>query len=187
MTHRLPLALALAAALLGGGCGTIHNIRLPTVEPPDAPTAKVCRIYGGIRGDVPIIFDYPLSKSTELIDYVAIPLLAANDIVWSTVGDTITLPYTALETLRRYVHHHKAKSSAPGEVVVEESIPPIPATPPAAPLPLPPPTPLPAVPPTLPTPREVPTPTGPITQASATEEVEDEEPDEPDEDEESVD
>lgn len=178
MTHRLPLALALAAALLGGGCGTIHNVRLPTVEPPGAPTAKVCRVYGGVLGDVPIIFDYPLSKATESIDYVAIPLLAATDILWSTVGDTITLPYTALETFRRHVHHHKAKSSAPGGAIPAESvIPPTPATPPVPPLPLPPPTPLPA----LPAPREAPAAKGPIAQASAMEGVEDEEPDEDEE------
>lgn len=128
MPRRTPLALALAAALLGGGCGTVHNLKLPGVPPPDAPGAKVCRVYGGVRGDWPVIFDYPLSETKEYADYVFIPLWAATDLFFSAVADTLTLPYTAVEELRRAFARPAAPAGFAPVVVAAEAAP-IPTTP----------------------------------------------------------
>jgi uncharacterized protein YceK len=136
MTHRTPLALALAVALLGGGCGTIHNLKQPTVAPPDAPTAPVCRAYGGVRGDWPVIWDYPLSQTKEYVDYVLIPLWATVDLAFSAFADTFTLPYTAAAELRRALDRPAKEPVAEfTPVVVSESPVPIPTTPAPGPLP----------------------------------------------------
>jgi uncharacterized protein YceK len=100
-SRRIPLAVALALALLGSGCGTLDNVNRPTHPPPGNPEAPVCRVYGGVRGDWALISEYPLSQTTVYADYVAIPVLAGINLFFSAVGDTITLPYTIVEELRR--------------------------------------------------------------------------------------
>jgi uncharacterized protein YceK len=133
MPRRSTLAVALASALLGG-CGTIHNLKQPGVPPPDAPNAQVCRVYGGVRGDWPVIWDYPLSETKEYVDYVFIPLLAGIDITFSAFADTLTLPYTAVEELRR-AFSRPAGEPAPEFRPVAVSEVPIPTTPAPGPLP----------------------------------------------------
>ena len=113
MPRRTPLAVLLAATLLGGGCGTIDNLRRPAVAPANAPSAPVCRVYGGVRGDWAVISDYPWESVETYLDYVTVPLLAAGDLVFDVIGDTLTLPYTAVEVYRRATH----RPAAPAEVV----------------------------------------------------------------------
>lgn len=139
MSRRTSLALVLVLAALGGGCGTLDNVKRPCVAPPHNPDAPVCRIYGGVRSDWDIIWDYPLSQAPTPVDYVAIPVLAAGDLFFAFVGDTLTLPYTAYEEVRR-AFFPPAAASQFAPVVVTES----------APVPLPQPAPVPA--PTTPTP-----------------------------------
>jgi hypothetical protein len=96
----MPLALLLVAAL-SGGCGTLDNIKRPTFPPPNKPDAKVVRVYGGLRGDFKLMTEYDWNRTASYIDYAFIPVLAVVDIALDVVGDTITLPYTAVAELRR--------------------------------------------------------------------------------------
>ena len=129
MSRRTTLALLLVAAL-SGGCGTLDNVRRPCVAPPHNPDAKVCRLYGGVRGDWDIIWEYPLSQAPSPVDYVAIPVLAAGDLFFDLVADTLTLPYTAYEEVRRaYFPPAAVAQFAP--IVVSEGVS-VPATPQAA-------------------------------------------------------
>ncbi len=115
MTYRTSLVLAFTAAL-SSGCGTFYNLTQPGIAPPEAPTAKVCRVYGGVRGDWPLIWDYPLSQTKDYADYVFIPLWATVDIVLSAFGDTLTLPYTAAEEVRRMLAPSAEASFTPASV-----------------------------------------------------------------------
>lgn len=45
--------------------------------------------------------EYPWSETTSYLDYAVIPILAAGDLFFTGIGDTITLPYTAVEEARR--------------------------------------------------------------------------------------
>ena len=121
MPHRPPLALVLAAAVLSGGCGTLDNVTRPTVAPADSPGAPVCRAYGGVRGDWAVMSEYPWDRTTSYIDYAVLPLLAAGTLLFDVVGDTVTLPYTAVEEVRRAFYRPAAPSGfAP--VVVPEAV-----------------------------------------------------------------
>jgi hypothetical protein len=122
MSRRTSLALVLVLAAVGGGCGTLDNVKRPTVAPPHKPDAPVCRVYGGVRSDWDIIWDYPLSRAPSPVDYVAIPVLAAGDLFFAFVGDTLTLPYTAYEEVRRAFFPPSAASEFE-PVVVSESVP----------------------------------------------------------------
>ncbi len=94
-------ALGLAATLLSGGCGTMDNVKRPTLPPPNKPDAKVCRIYGGLRGDFSVMTEFQQSSITSFLDYIVLPVLATTDLALDVVGDTITLPYTAVAEIRR--------------------------------------------------------------------------------------
>ena len=118
MPHRTLLALVLTAAAQSGGCGTIYNIKQPAVAPPDRPGADLCRVYGGVRGDWDNFWHYPWNPATPHVDYVCIPLLAACNLFLDGVGDTITLPCTAVKAMRRALAHSSASASAPITVVV---------------------------------------------------------------------
>jgi hypothetical protein len=148
-----PLALVLTlTAALSGGCGTMINVKNPTVAPPHKPDAQVCTIYGGVIGDCKAFMEFPWKKK-EYLDYVMIPILATITISLDVVADTITLPYTTYETIRR-MYRKPDNGSASGTVTVQGAVPagtapaPLPApTPvPSAPAPLPLPTPVPGVP-----------------------------------------
>ncbi|MBN9122180.1 MAG: hypothetical protein J0I06_24080 [Planctomycetes bacterium] len=152
MPHRTLLVLVLAATALSGGCGTIANVNRPVVAPPNNPDAPVCRIYGGVRSDWDAFWHYPWSNTTPYVDYVAIPLLAVVNLALDGAGDTITLPYTAVESMRRALRRPDASSgyvpiaaTAPAQEPVAPAVPPAPA-----PLPVPRPGPVPAAPPVPP-------------------------------------
>jgi hypothetical protein len=101
MSHRTSIALVLTVALTSAGCGTFQNVKRPCVPPPGNPDAPVCRIFGGVRSDWASMREYPLTQTTHYADYVVLPLMMAGDLVLVTVGDTVTLPYTAYEEVRR--------------------------------------------------------------------------------------
>jgi hypothetical protein len=115
----MSFTLVLVAALCGG-CGTLDNIKRPTFAPPNKPDAKVVRIYGGVRGDWGIMTDYNWSRTVSYADYVFIPLLASGDLVFDVVGDTVTLPYTAVAEIRRATR----RPNAPAAPAVPEPLPP---------------------------------------------------------------
>lgn len=95
------LALGLLTAVLGGGCGTVHNCKQPTYSPPANPDAPVCRVYGGIRGDAAVMLQLPWRNLPSYLDYVVIPAMCAIDLVCTAAGDTVTLPYTGWAEVRR--------------------------------------------------------------------------------------
>lgn len=130
MPRRTTLVLVLVAAAASGGCGTLDNIQRPCVAPPEKPDGKVCRLYGGVRGDWAIVSEYPLSRAPSPVDYVAIPVLAAGDLFFDVVADTLTLPYTAYEEARRAFFPPTATSQF-ASIVVSEDVS-VPATPQAA-------------------------------------------------------
>jgi hypothetical protein len=129
MAHRTTLALVVSLALACAGCGTLENVKRPCFPPPDAPTASLCKVYGGVRGDWDIIMDYPWERTDSFLDYVTVPPLAAFDLFFALVGDTITLPYTGYEEVRRAYY---GPSGPPGRdsnfvpVVVSETASPAP-------------------------------------------------------------
>ena len=94
MCGRKMLVGAALVAALGGGCGTVDNVRRPVYPLPNSSNAQVCRIYGGVRGDFGVMTEYPWRTTPSVIDYVALPAMAGVDLVLSAIGDTITLPYT---------------------------------------------------------------------------------------------
>ena len=120
MSHRTLLALVLGAAALSGGCGTIHNVKLPAVPPEHNPNAELCQIYGGVRNDWNDFWHYPWNPGTPYCDYVFIPLLGACNLCLDGVGDTITLPCTAVKAMRRAISGSKTPASVPVEVAVPE-------------------------------------------------------------------
>jgi hypothetical protein len=122
----------LAIALLGGGCGTLQNVNCPAVAPADNPNAPVCRVYGGARGDWAIISEYPLSESPSYADYVVIPVMAAGHLVFDVIGDTVTLPYTAVEEVRRAFYRPSASSEF-SPMIVPVTLPATPAPPTTSP------------------------------------------------------
>lgn len=128
MPRRTPLAVLLAATLLSGGCGTIDNLHYPAVAPANAPSAPVCRVYGGVRGDWAVISDYPWKPVVTYLDYVTVPLLAAGNLVFDVIGDTLTLPYTAVEAYRRATYRPAAPAyAAPAGIadIADIAIPPV--------------------------------------------------------------
>ncbi|MBP3955539.1 YceK/YidQ family lipoprotein [Gemmata sp. G18] len=93
MIGRKSLAVGLVASALGGGCGTVDNLRQPTVAPVRNPDATVCRVYGGVRGDWAAMSAYPWDRVTCTADYLLVPMMGI-DLFFTFVGDTFTLPYT---------------------------------------------------------------------------------------------
>jgi hypothetical protein len=130
MSHRTQLARVLTAALLSGGCGTVNNLNKPAIAPADNPSAPVCRAYGGLREDWDAFWNYPWDETTPYADYVFIPLLAVGNFCFDVVGDTLTLPYTTVEEIRRALHR-PALSSGYVPVAVPDNVPVAPAPPPA--------------------------------------------------------
>jgi uncharacterized protein YceK len=116
-SRRTPLVLVLATTLLGGGCGTISNVKCPTYPPTGNPNARICRAFGGVRDDWAIMSEYPLSKAPTYADYVLIPLMAGIELCFTVAGDTVTLPYTVVEEIRRaYGFGQSSSQSAPTRV-----------------------------------------------------------------------
>ena len=101
MAGRRTFVLGLMVAALSAGCGTMGNLKRPTYAPADAPTAPVCRVYGGVRTDFVTMSEYQWNPVVTYFDYVAIPVLAAVSLTATFVGDTITLPYTLVTEARR--------------------------------------------------------------------------------------
>jgi hypothetical protein len=101
MLRRTPLALVLIAALVGGGCGTMDNVKRPTFPPPQNSQAPVCRFYGGVRGDWTLATEYPWSRTPSYLDYVIIPVMMVINLGLDVAGDTVTLPYTLVAEGRR--------------------------------------------------------------------------------------
>lgn len=120
MTGRSALAAAVALAGLGGGCGTVDNIRRPVLPPPNNPNAQVCRVYGGVRGDWAVMAEYPWGNAPTFLDYIVVPAMAVADLALTGVGDTVTLPYTAAAEARRALDHSAASSPLPLPVTVSD-------------------------------------------------------------------
>lgn len=116
MARLTALALVSVAAALGAGCGTVHNCKSPTYPPPGNPDASVCRVYGGVRGDVAVMAELPWRHLPTYLDYVTIPVMCAVDLVCTGVGDTVTLPYTGWAELRRAFRDPPAPTPAVVEV-----------------------------------------------------------------------
>ena len=95
------VVVALGLAVLGCGCGTVHNVRRPTLPPAESPGAEVCRVYGGVRGDWDAATDYPWRTTPTWVDYVVLPALATVELGLTALGDTVTLPYTVVAEVRR--------------------------------------------------------------------------------------
>ena len=133
MSHRLPFALVLSAALACAGCGTLHNVKLPAVAPPESPNAPVCRAFGGVRGDWAIMTEYPWKRTPYYVDYVVLPVLAGVVLFLDGAGDAVTLPYTVVEEARR-AFYRPAESSYPdlGPVLMPDGTPLTLPAPPAA-------------------------------------------------------
>ena len=112
MTGRSTLVLGLMVAALSGGCGTMGNLKRPTYAPADAPSAPVCRVYGGVRTDFVTMSEYQWNPVVTYLDYVAIPVLAAGTLTATFVGDTLTLPYTLVAEARRAMGSPPAESPA---------------------------------------------------------------------------
>ncbi len=108
MVGRKSLAAALLASAIGGGCGTVDNLRQPTVAPTSNPDAPICRVYGGVRGDWAAMSTYPWDKVTCTADYLLVPIMGF-DLIFTFVGDTFTLPYTAGTEIWRLVGHPKPR------------------------------------------------------------------------------
>ena len=121
MTGRSTLVLGLMVAALSGGCGTMGNLKRPTYAPADAPSAPVCRVYGGVRTDFVTMSEYQWNPVVTYLDYVAIPVLAAGSLTATFVGDTITLPYTLVAEARRAMGSPPAES--PTSTVADGSSP----------------------------------------------------------------
>ena len=100
MAGRRTFVLGLVAAL-SAGCGTMGNLKRPTYAPADAPTAPVCRVYGGVRTDFVTMSEYQWNPVVTYLDYVVLPVLAAGSLTATFVGDTLTLPYTLVAEARR--------------------------------------------------------------------------------------
>ncbi|QEG27734.1 hypothetical protein GobsT_24940 [Gemmata obscuriglobus] len=94
MGGRNKLVIAALAAALGGGCGTVDNVRRPVYPLPNSPNTHVCRVYGGVRGDFGMMTEYPWRDTPSFIDYIVLPVMSAIDLGLSAFGDTVTLPYT---------------------------------------------------------------------------------------------
>src|SRR5579871_4117070 len=104
MFHRAIRLLGLAVfALLGGGCGTVGNLRPPGESVAGDPEK---RVYGGIRSDLDHV-QYNLDSSKPRMLFPLAVALGLFDLPFSFVGDTLTLPYTLAYDLglfgRRYV------------------------------------------------------------------------------------
>jgi uncharacterized protein YceK len=137
MSRRTSLALIPAVALLCAGCGTMDNVKRPAIAPPTNPDAKVCRAYGGVRGDWEVISEYPWGRAETPLDYVVVPLLAGGDLFFTALGDTLTLPYTLVEEGRRAFARPASQANfsptlVPEDVSGASATPAAPATPRAA-------------------------------------------------------
>lgn len=119
------LWLTLPFAVLPVGCGTAHNLN-PIGESPikgpgqdDAPL-KTTRVFGGVRSDWTGLTTLNWNDEYSFLNFVVLPFYVA-DLPLSLVGDTVTLPYTAVYALfsQRLAHPKtteevKQAQSAPG-------------------------------------------------------------------------
>ena len=94
MGRGMLVAWAAAATALLGGCGTVANLTLS--GPPPAGPMKV---YGGVRRDMDIMHDCTTNPdhprdNAEAVCFAAAVTVAAVDLPFSVVADTLTLPIT---------------------------------------------------------------------------------------------
>ena len=113
MGRRTTLALGLAVAAMSGGCGTVTNLKQPTHPPALNPDAPVCRVYGGVRADAVAMVHLPWSHMPSYIDYGILPVMCVIDLVCTTVGDTVTLPYTVGSEIDRAFFPPKSRPPLP--------------------------------------------------------------------------
>lgn len=89
------------AALLSAGCGTISNLN-PTDQPFSGPqqddAPRKTRVFGGVRSDWTGLTTLDWNDNNAMASSIILPLYVA-DLPLSLVGDTMTLPYTALRAL----------------------------------------------------------------------------------------
>ena len=88
-------ALAAVATILLGGCGTMANITLN--GPPSAGGSM--KMYGGVQRDLDIVHDCTTNPdhpkdNAEAVCFATAVTVAALDLPFSAVADTLTLPIT---------------------------------------------------------------------------------------------
>ncbi len=135
MAGRAAFVLGLVATAAVSGCGTLDNIKRPVTPPPANPDAPVCRVYGGVIGEVHVMSQFKKESIASPLDYVIIPLLGTIDLVLTAGGDTVTLPYTIYAEVRRLIRRSEPAPAPPGG----PAPPPPEAVPPPSSEPLPPP------------------------------------------------
>ena len=139
MAGRVAFVLGLVATTALSGCGTLDNVKRPITPPPANPDAPVCRVYGGVIGEVQVMSQFKKESIETPLDYVIIPLLGTIDLALTLGGDTVTLPYTIYAEVRRLIRRSEtapaptggpAPSSEPVPPPASEPLPP-PANPPS--------------------------------------------------------
>src|SRR5690242_10542993 len=88
-------AVAAAATALLGGCGTVANVTLS--GPPSGGGAL--KVYGGVQRDLDIVRDCTTNPdhpkdNAEAVCFAAAVTVAAVDMPFSVIADTLTLPIT---------------------------------------------------------------------------------------------
>lgn len=89
-------------AFLSVGCGTAHNLN-PTGEalikgPGQDDPSKTTRVFGGVRSDLTGLTTLSWNDEYSFLNFIVLPFYVA-DLPLSLVGDTVTLPYTAVYAL----------------------------------------------------------------------------------------
>lgn len=103
--RRMWLALPFVA-LLSAGCGTVQNLN-PTkdvfVWGAGPGEQNITRVFGGVRVDLEGLSGLGLQDEYAALGLVILAPFYVTDLPFSLVGDTITLPYTALHALRQRI------------------------------------------------------------------------------------
>ncbi|QJW99093.1 hypothetical protein [Frigoriglobus tundricola] len=125
MAGRAAYVLGLVATAAVSGCGTLDNIKRPITPPPANPNAPVCRVYGGVIGEVQVMSEFKKESISSPLDYVVIPLLGTIDLALTVGGDTVTLPYTIYAEVRRLMRRSEpAPAPTGGPDPVPDPVPP---------------------------------------------------------------
>jgi uncharacterized protein YceK len=107
--------LGAAVTVLLGGCGTMANITL-SGSPSGGGSMKM---YGGVQRDLDIVHDCTTNPdhpkdNAEAICFAAAATVAAVDLPFSVVADTLTLPITIPVALVTQGRTDKPQESASG-------------------------------------------------------------------------